>query len=886
MYNSKQIEKKWQSEWEKARVFQVQNKGKKKFYCLEMFPYPSGYGLHMGHARNYAIGDAYARFKRMHGFNVLYPMGYDAFGLPAENAAIKNKSHPKKFTEDAIRVIKEQQKQLGLSYDWSRLFATCYSDYYKWNQFFFLKFLEKGLAYRKKAPINWCPGCETVLANEQVEQGKCWRCHSKVSVKQLEQWFFKITDYAEVLLAGLKKLEGWPEKIKTMQENWIGKSLGTLVNFRLKGSKEAIQVFTTRLDTLCGATFVVYAPEHPKVLELIKDTKYEKPVKEFVDKVILEERFSRIAVEQEKEGMFIGKYAINPVTNEEIPVYIANFVLPEYGTGIIMAVPAHDQRDFEFAKKYGLPIKVVIMPKERKTETSKISEAYIGDGILVNSNKFNGIDNKIAIQRISQYLEKQKLGKKTVQYKLRDWLISRQRYWGTPIPIIYCDKCGIVPVPIKELPVLLPEDIVFTGHGNPLVACREFVNTKCPKCKQPARRETDTMDTFVDSSWYFLRYCLLTKDAPFDKKAVGYWMPVDQYIGGAEHAVMHLLYARFFTKVLRDLGFINFNEPFTRLFNQGMVIKDGQKMSKSYGNIVSQEEIAEKYGIDTARFFLLSIASPDKELEWSDEGAAGAFRALNKIYNLFIEKTIVKSHTNKKDENKMHKTIREATNFIDGFKYNLAIISIMNYVDYLARKKDVNKECASVLIRLISPFTPHLAEELWHNIGNKTFVSLEKWPEFDSKKIDARIDYTEEITVQLYSDIKAIINLINITPKQITLFIAPDWKFNLFRNIKKKIGILGRNQKEFFQALIKLKEFKQHAPEIIRLLPAIIKEPKRIPAIILSQKEEFKIIKEEKNSLEKELVAEIMIMPFETASQQDHQKAKQAMPGKPAILLK
>ena len=629
------IEKKWQNLWEEKKTFKTRSSKKKKFYNLEMFPYPSGLGLHMGHARTYCIGDCYARFKRLQGFNVLYPIGYDAFGLPAENAAIKEKTHPKIYTENAIKNFRKQLTELGLSYDWDKSLATCYPDYYKWNQWFFLKFYEKGLAYRKKAPINWCPKDQTVLANEQVIDGKCWRCETKVEVKQLEQWFFKITDYAEELLKDIKKLD-WPEKIKLMQENWIGKSEGTLAKFKLKDSNEYLEIFTTRIDTLFSVTFLVMAPEHPKVLELVKGTSYESKAKEFINKIVLTEKFTRTAEDKEKEGFFTGRYAINPATNKEIPIYLANFVVMDYGTGVVMA-NAHDERDVEFSKKYNIPLIQVLKHKDN-SDLDK-DEVYTDYGILKNSDQFNNLKSEEAIPKIQSWLQSKNLGKKTIQYKIRDWLISRQRYWGTPIPIVYCDKCGIVTVSEKQLPVLLPENVKFTGEGNPLLNSDKFVNVKCPKCKSKARRETDTMDTFVDSSWYFLRYTSnKEKKAPFKKEAVKHWLPVDTYIGGAEHAVLHLLYARFFTKVLRDMKLLSFDEPFLRLFSQGTVTKNNVRMSKSHGNVVSQDEIVNKYGIDTARLYLLFVSSPDKDLEWNDEGAEGAFRFINKFYSLYNEK--------------------------------------------------------------------------------------------------------------------------------------------------------------------------------------------------------------------------------------------------------
>jgi leucyl-tRNA synthetase len=877
MVNFNKIASKWQKRWQSAKIFEVKESlDKKKCYVLEMYPYPSGYGLHMGHVRNYSIGDAFARYKRMKGFNVLYPMGYDAFGLPAENAAIKQKSHPKLFTEKAIENIIKQQKELGLSYDWSRMIATCCPQYYKWNQWFFLKFFEKGIAYKKKAPINWCPSCKTVLANEQVDQGKCWRCSSEVEIKQLEQWFFRITDYADELLQNIKKLEGWPQKIRIMQENWIGRSEGTLVNFKVKDSNDVIPIFTTRADTLYGVTFMVYAPEHPKVLELVKGTKYEEKVREFIKKVVIEDKVTRTAEDKEKEGLFIGRYAVSPLTGDEIPIYIANFVLLEYGTGAIMAVPAHDQRDFEFAKKYKIPIKVVINPPDYDLNPQKMSRAYVEDGIMVNSEQFNGMNNREAIEEISKYLEKKGMGKRTVQYKLKDWLISRQRYWGTPIPIIYCDKCGIVPVPYKDLPVVLPEDVKFTGEGNPLANCPGFVNTTCPKCKGKAKRETDTMDTFVDSSWYFLRYCS-PKDVKnaFDDKKVKYWMPVDQYIGGAEHAVMHLLYARFFTKALRDLGLLRVDEPFTRLFNQGIVIKDGAKMSKSFGNIVTQDEIAERYGIDTARLFLLFVASPDKEMEWSDQGVQGSYRFLKKIASL-VEKKIGKA--DKKQLSKTHRLIKEVTEDLEHFKMNMAIVKLMSFTNYLHSKEKISREALETLIILISPFTPHIAEELWEKLGNKPFVSVHKWPKYDETKIDNRLEAEDDLIIELRSDIAQVLKLSKVEkPTKLVLFVSEKWRYALFNSLKKEIE-KSLNIGEIMKKVMA----KGHEQEIANLVPRIVKDPSKLPKVVLDQDTEFRVLNEAKDTLKREFNLDIEVVKAEDSQEG---KARNAMPYKPAILV-
>jgi leucyl-tRNA synthetase len=880
------IEQKWQDRWAKAGIFKVsEDPRKKKFYVLEMFPYPSAAGLHMGHIRNYSIGDVFARFRRMQGFNVLYPMGYDAFGLPAENAAIKSKVHPKKYTENAIAGIKKNQMTLGLSYDWSRELATCYPEYYKWNQWFFLQMLKKGLAYKKESAVNWCPKCKTVLANEQVEDGKCWRCGFNVEIKSLEQWFFRITEYADELLKGLGRLE-WPEKIKAMQENWIGRSEGTLVYFPIKGSKEKIPIFTTRPDTLYGITFMVYAPEHPMVMELVKGTKHEKPVKKFVRKVVMEDRFSRTDEEKEKEGLYIGKHAVNPLTNDEIPIYIANFVLPDYGTGAIMAVPAHDQRDFEFAKKFKIPIKVVIKPHHFDLDPKTMSRAYTESGVLVHSGKFSGMTNTNVMDDITRYLEKKRIGKKTVQYKLRDWGISRQRYWGTPIPVIYCQKCGIVPVLEKDLPVLLPEDVRFTGQGNPLANTPSFVNAACPKCGGRGKRETDTMDTFVDSSWYFLRFCSPhEKGFAFEKKAVKYWTPVDQYIGGAEHAVMHLLYARFFTMVLRDLGLVGFGEPFTRLFNQGIVYKDGHKMSKSFGNIVTQEEITEKYGIDAARIFLLFVASPDSQLEWSDEGIVGAFRFLNRVDKLAEHSVKAKgrsnlTNTDRRIVSKMHKTIKEVTGCMEGFRFNLAIGSLMSHLNDLHKYDDdpnrkVMEEAVENFLVMLAPFAPHMAEELWERTGHKGFVSIHEWPKPNKSLIDPRLEMMEGLLEQTREDIRNVIRLVGKKPEKIRIYVSPVWKHEVYNEI---LG-MAKTPEKIVPAIMKSSHGKKYGSHALKFAQSLA-ENAMLLRRILSQEEELSVLTEARISLEKEFACKIEILKADT---ERSEKALRAEPGKPGI---
>ncbi|MDD4354186.1 MAG: leucine--tRNA ligase, partial [Candidatus Nanoarchaeia archaeon] len=784
------IEKKWQDKWEKYKVFKADvDSNKKKFYCLEMFPYPSG-KLHMGHLRNYSIVDSIARFKRMKGLNVMYPVGFDAFGLPAENAAIKNNIHPREWTFKSIKEMSEQLKSIGFSYDWDRLTITCIPEYYKWNQWIFLKMYENGLIYRKKASVNWCPGCSTVLANEQVENGKCWRCKSEVAQEMLEQWFIKITAYADELLNDLDKLKGkWPEKVLMMQKNWIGKSQGTTINFKVDKSNEIVSVFTTRPDTIFGVTYLVMAPEHELITKWVKGTEYEKKVNDFALETKKKSTLERESLLKDKNGIFIGKYVINPVNGEKCPIYIADYVVMSYGTGAVMAVPTHDQRDFEFAKKYDLPLKIVIMPKNKKLDIKSMKEAYTEQGTLVNSEDFNEIDNEEAKDKISAWLKKKGWGEVTVQYKLRDWLISRQRYWGTPIPMIWCEKCGMVPVPEKDLPVILPDDIKF-GEGNPLTTSESFKNVKCPKCKEKARREVETLDTFFDSSWYYLRYCdSKNNNEIFNKKSVKYWMPIDQYVGGIEHAILHLLYARFFTKFLRDLELLNFDEPFQRLLSQGMVLKDGTKMSKSIGNIVEPKEITSKYGADTARLFILSAALPEKEMEWNDKGVNSNYKIIQKILatSIKVKNTDAFKIKTKRDEfliSKLNFAIKECEINLENYEFNFAITRIVSLLNYMSKFEDeITKEVFDYSFKrciiMLAPFIPHSCEEIWERLGNKSFISLEKWPIFDESKIDLKIENMEKMTDNLIKDIHDIIELTKKIPKKIKIFVSNEWKYSL-----------------------------------------------------------------------------------------------------------
>ena len=769
-YNFSEIEKKWQTKWAEGDVFKVtEDPDKEKYYVLEMFPYPSG-KLHMGHVRNYSIGDVLARFKKMKGFNVLHPMGWDSFGLPAENAAIKHGVEPSKWTWENIGEMREQLKELGLSYDWDREVATCHPDYYKWMQWIFIQFYKKGLAYKKENPVNWCPSCQTVLANEQVVDGKCERCKTLVGKKDLSQWYFKITDYAERLLDNLEELPGWPNKVKLMQKNWIGKSIGAEVTFEIDGFDKGLDVFTTRPDTLYGVTYMVMAPEHPYLKELVAGSEYEEPVNAYVDKVQHMSDIERTSTTNEKTGQFTGRYAINPLTGKKVPIFISDYVLMDYGTGAIMAVPAHDQRDFDFAKKFDLEIIPVVDSDDPEVDVYDLKAAFAAEGTMINSEMFNGMNNKEAIEKIIDYLEEKKIGKKSINYKLRDWLISRQRYWGTPIPMIHCDDCGWVPEKEENLPVLLPADVQFTGKGeSPLATSKTFVNTTCPVCGKPARRELDTMDTFLDSSWYFLRYCdPKNTEAPFSKEKVDYWMNVDQYIGGVEHAILHLMYARFFQMALYDLGLVSKEEPFKNLLTQGMVIKDGAKMSKSLGNVVSPAEIIDKYGADTARLFILFAAPPERELDWSDKGVEGSFRFINRVYRMVYDfsqnySEVPESYEISGDADKnmaywLNYAIKKVSDDIgERFNFNTAISTIMELVNEMYRYKEgtVNPGLFGAAIKdliiMLAPFVPHVTEEMWEHLGYEGSVHDQNWPEYDEK---ALVKDTVEIVVQVNGKIK------------------------------------------------------------------------------------------------------------------------------------
>ena len=798
-YNPREIEEKWQKCWDDEKTFKVsEDTEREKYYLLEMFPYPSG-RIHMGHVRNYTIGDVVARYKKMQGFNVLHPIGWDSFGMPAENAAIEHGIPPAKWTNENIDSMKKQLRRMGFSYDWDREISTCEPEYYRWEQLFFLWMYEKGLAYKKGGSVNWCPTCKTVLANEQVEAGLCWRCGSEVTEKYFDQWFFRITNYVEELLDGCDKLPGWPERVLTMQRNWIGKSYGCELVFPMADSDEVIKVFTTRQDTIFGATFMLIAAEHPLVMELAKGKPVEQDVRDFVEHVKKQDKMMRTSDYYEKEGVFLDAWCLNPVTDKKMPIYAANFVLADYGTGCVMAVPTHDQRDFEFAEKYNLEKIVVIQNPADPLEADTMTEAYVDEGILINSGKFDGMKNMQALEDIAEYLESIGRGKKTVEYRLRDWGISRQRYWGTPIPIINCEKCGTVPVPEEDLPVVLPKDVELTGEGeSPLEKIGSFINVTCPNCGGPAKRETDTMDTFVESSWYFDRFCCpdCSEKPGLDREKVDYWMPVDQYIGGIEHAILHLLYARFYTKMLRDFGVIGIDEPFSNLLTQGMVcketmrcathgyllpeeVKDGkcthcgleaeigktEKMSKSLKNVVDPNYIIDAYGADTARIFCLFAAPPEKDLEWSDKGVDGSFRFLSRVWRIVTDYLDdIRNVTPfdggeriegelKKLRKKTHQTVKKVTGDIENrFHFNTAISAVMELVNTLYQtgrpeKNDrkafsIIRETVEDIILLLSPIVPHMTEELWEMLGGREKLSGTAWPSFDEA-----VAAEEEITI-------------------------------------------------------------------------------------------------------------------------------------------
>ena len=819
-YDFKAIEAKWQKRWQEEQPYKVrEDADREKYYVLEMFPYPSG-RIHMGHVRNYSIGDVIARYKRMHGFNVLHPMGWDAFGLPAENAAMKRGIHPAAWTYDNIDYMRGQLKAMGLSYDWDREIATCNPRYYRWEQLIFLQMLEKGLVYRKETTVNWCEDCKTVLAREQVIDGACWRCDQMVQPRTMHGWFFKITAYAEELLDGLEKLSGWPEKVVTMQRNWIGRSRGMACDFTVQGdANEKITIFTTRPDTIYGVTFMSLAVEHPLIDTLIRGTDQEEEVRAFVKKTLVEKQQAGVDDEPEKHGVFTGAYCINPFTGEQVPIYVANFVLMEYGTGAVMAVPAHDQRDFEFARKYGLPIKPVVQPQGETLAPAGMEAASEAPGILVESGPFTDMESEKARQAIIEYGEKKGFARPHITYRLRDWGISRQRYWGAPIPIIHCQKCGIVPVPEEDLPVILPGADDPDGPHAPLHQQEDFIATACPRCGAAARRETDTMDTFVESSWYFARYTSPRNETvPLDKKAAAYWLPVDQYIGGVEHAILHLLYSRFFTRVLRDLGYLDIDEPFQNLLTQGMVIKDGAKMSKSKGNVVDPSDLIEKYGADTTRLFSLFAAPPERDLEWNAQGVEGSSRFLGRVYRLVAGNQDCFADTDAIDTRKLdqdnirlyrktHQTIGRVTESIENnFHFNTAISAVMelvNQISALASGEDDRKNVvieAKVMkfalescILLLFPMVPHFCEEMWEMSGHDTVLDRTGWPEFDREAArEEEITLVVQVNGKVRSRIQAPADIDSAAMEKLALADERVGQFLDGKKPKKVIVVKGK----------------------------------------------------------------------------------------------
>ncbi len=812
-YDFKSIEAKWQKLWAENRTYRAaEDAPGEKYYVLEMFPYPSG-RIHMGHVRNYSIGDVVARYKRLRGYNVLHPMGWDAFGLPAENAARKNNSHPAIWTYDNIDYMRKQLRQLGLSYDWDREIATCNPGYYRWEQLIFLEMWEKGIIYQKVTTVNWCESCQTVLANEQVIEGTCWRCDEPVLPRKMNGWFFKITDYAEELLADLDKLSGWPEKVVTMQRNWIGKSTGLTCDFQIEGLNEKISIFTTRPDTIFGVTFMSIAPEHPLLEALISGYDKQQEVQDFVEQIITEKQRKNLEEEPEKKGVFTGRFCINPFSGEKLPIFVANFVLVEYGTGAVMAVPAHDERDFEFARKYSLNIVPVIMPEGAVLVAENMIQAYTGPGVLANSGSFTALPSEEAKQLILDYAVNHQFGGPHVTYRLRDWGISRQRYWGAPIPMLHCEKCGVQPVPRQQLPVVLPEDSnPGSSKCDPLHQRPSFFTTICPVCQGPARQETDTMDTFVESSWYFARYtCPRFTEAPLDKDKASYWLPVDQYIGGVEHAILHLLYSRFFTKVLRDLGYLDIDEPFTNLLTQGMVIKDGSKMSKSKGNVVDPHDLISEYGADTVRLFSLFAAPPEKDLEWNAQGVEGSSRFINRVYR-FIETNKQRISAESGDtldlgeagrllHRKTHQTIRRVTeNIENNFHFNTAISAVMELFNTLTATTDnakelraerhIVKKALEVILILLSPMIPHFCAEMWEILGNRDSIESAPWPQFDAQAAsEDQLTIVIQVQGKVRSRLEVPVDIEDDDLISLALADEPIMKYIAGRMIKKTIVV-------------------------------------------------------------------------------------------------
>ncbi|WEL22967.1 leucine--tRNA ligase [Candidatus Nanohalovita haloferacivicina] len=913
----KQIEEKWQKKWEDAELHKAERTDSEKYYVLEMFPYPSG-DIHMGHVRNFSLGDAPARMKRMQGYDVMHPMGWDAFGLPAENAAIDRDVDPEEWTRDCIDNMRGQLKRLGFSYDWNREVATCDPEYYKWNQWIFQKMLEEGLAYRENSEVNWCPSCETVLADEQVEDGLCWRCDSVVEQKDMKQWKLGITEYADELLEDLEQLDGWPEKVRKMQHDWIGKSTGAKINFPVKDEGE-LEVFTTRPDTIFGATFMALAPEHELAEEVAEEN---EDVAEYIEEAKKKDDEER--EEKSKAGVFTGKYAENPVTGEEIPIYVAEFVLPDYGTGAIMAVPAHDQRDFEFAQEHGIDIQKVVEPEG---DHSFKEEAYEGDGDHVNSGFLDGLDKDDGIEKIIEHLEDEGLGEEDVNYKLRDWLISRQRYWGTPIPVVYCDKCGVVPVPEDDLPVELPEDVEFTETGNPIETSGTFEHTECPECGGEARRETDTMDTFIGSSWYFLRYISPELDsAPFDVDDANSWMNVDQYIGGIEHAVMHLLYARFFTKFLRDEEMLEEDEPFERLLTLGMVNhpaykcpEDGwlypdevegenicekcgrevevetRKMSKSKHNVVDPTELINENGADTARTFILRASHPTKELDWSEDGVEASREMLQRVFRIVEENEdlLTDEEPGLEDSDledrivssRIQRAIEEVTETTENYEFNLAIGEIDKLLTklYWYKQRDADPAIFShgveTLIQLIAPYAPHTAEELWEELGHEEFMLDSNWPEVDEQLLDEQAERVDEYFDRVSSDIRDIQEMIDGEASNVKIIQAADWKYQAFTNIIDNLELrdVGDIMSEVLDG-----ELKQHAQDVNQMVVEAVENPGKFEGQFMKKAAETDALGENVRRWAEEFDAEIEV---ETEDESSEDKASRAEPGRPAIVI-
>ncbi|MFP4000652.1 MAG: leucine--tRNA ligase [Thermoplasmata archaeon] len=890
----KNAEEKWRKRWRESGIFKPEeDSDNPKYYLLEMYPYPSG-TLHMGHIRNYSIGDSVARFKRMQGYDVLYPMGWDSFGLPTENAAIENDVSPEEWTQRCIDDMKDQMATLGLSYDWEREVASHWKEYYRWDQWFFLKFLERDLAYKKEAEVNYCSECETVLANEQVEGGRCWRCESLVEKKDLDQWFFKITEYADELLQDLEELEDWPEKVRKMQEDWIGRSEGAEILFETVEGEE-IPVYTTRPDTLFGCTFMVLAPEHHISEELAEEN---DEIKQFIERA---KRLKASEREQKgKEGIFTGKKAVNPVNGEKIPIYIADFVLETYGTGAIMAVPAHDQRDFEFAQEHDLPITPVVEPEDENLED--LEKAYEGEGILINSEDYNGMNSEEAREEITDDLKDERKATREVNYRLKDWLISRQRYWGCPIPVVYCEDCGMVPVPEEELPVELPTDIDIDVAGNPLENEESFLRTECPKCGGEAERETDTMDTFVDSSWYYLRYCSPDfDDGPFDEKDVKEWMPVDQYIGGIEHAILHLMYSRFFVKVLRDMGLCEMNEPFERLLTQGMVLLDGEKMSKSKGNVVDPGDIIRDYGADTARYFILSAADPRREVEWSDEGVESKFEFLRKVWQTVetVEEIPEKGEIDLDNcglrdryiVSRTQKITEEIAEDIENFRISDGLKKMENYFDELMKYKEESEDtpekpkifykALETYVRMLYPFSPHIGEEMWEGLGNEGLVNQVGWPESNEHLIDEEAERGENFYQDIREDIIHIKNITEKEPSSIQVVVADEWKFKAFGLIQEKLEEMERPDMGAIMGELASK-FPEYKKELSKIAQKAVKNPGKVLDRYVDYEFETGTLDQIKDRLKKEFDADIEVVK---AEQVDSEKAERAEPGKPGIDL-